>query len=165
MRPTWCCGRCPETTSGGVDCTCAGNPRCKGPLCACGHSALDHHGVDGRVRRDAGCLGDESREGWCRCPQTATSVAIAAHEAEVVGQILDLIDKLHYPANRDLDRTPICTQCHGKAGTHPCGCWQDTDLYPICGECGEQDVLYEWADYPCPTRRLTAEIRGELSHD
>lgn len=87
MRPTWCCGRCPETTSGGVDCTCAENPRCKGPLCACGHSALDHHGVDGRVRRDAGCLGDESREGWCRCPQTATSVAIAAHEAEVVALI------------------------------------------------------------------------------
>ena len=86
---------------------------------------------------------------------------IAAHEAEVVGSVLDRIDALHYPANRDLDRTPICTQCHGKAGTHPCGCWQDTDLYPICGECGEQDVLYEWADYPCPTRQLTNQIRQE----
>ena len=102
---------------------------------------------------------------WCgTSPERIAEIVrpvIAAHEAETVASVLDLIDKLHYPANRDLDRTPICTQCHGKAGTHPCGCWQDTDLYPICGECGEQDVLYEWADYPCPTRQLTNQIRQE----
>ena len=27
-RPPDCCGVCPETVSGGDDCTCAGNPRC-----------------------------------------------------------------------------------------------------------------------------------------
>ena len=29
-RPPECCGLCPPTTTG-YDCTCAGNPRCKGP--------------------------------------------------------------------------------------------------------------------------------------
>ncbi len=145
MRPTWCCGRCPETTSGGVDCTCAENPRCKGPLCACGHSALDHHGVDGRVRRDAGCLGDESREGWCRCPQTATSVAIAAHEAEVVGRILDRIDALH----AGIDALNVQVRPHGR-------------VVQVCVACGTDNG--NWQPHPCPTRRLTAEIRGELSH-
>lgn len=28
VRPSGCCGKCPLTTSGTYDCTCAGNPRC-----------------------------------------------------------------------------------------------------------------------------------------
>ena len=27
-RPIYCCGKCPETVGGGVDCTCLGNERC-----------------------------------------------------------------------------------------------------------------------------------------
>jgi cytochrome c553 len=104
---------------------------------------------------------DYSRERgtvWHHQAAAALSVALDA--------ILEPIEALHYPANRNFDRTPICADCHGKAGTHPCGCWAEYDRYPICGECGEQDHMpLESDDYPCPTRRLTAEIRGELSHD
>ena len=58
----------------GVDCTCLGNPRCRGVVCECGHPALDHHGIDGRERRDAGCQTRTMREDWCRCALTATQV-------------------------------------------------------------------------------------------
>ena len=29
-RPSVCCGVCPPIAGGGYDCTCEGNPRCKG---------------------------------------------------------------------------------------------------------------------------------------
>ena len=73
-RPDYCCGRCPEVVSGGVDCTCKDNPRCRGVICECGHGALDHHGTDGRMRRDAGCQTNTRRDDWCRCPYTAPEV-------------------------------------------------------------------------------------------
>ena len=46
------------------------------PRCECGHSAIDHHGLDGRVRGDAGCMGGPSltRDDWCRCHRTCTQV-------------------------------------------------------------------------------------------
>lgn len=79
-RPTYCCGVCPEMARGGYDCTCLGNPRCKGPVCPdCGHPALDHHGTDGRERRDSGCQTNTMRTDWCRCPLTATEAATHAH--------------------------------------------------------------------------------------
>ena len=43
-------------------------------VCACGHTALTHHGVDGRVRRDAGCQTNTRRDDWCRCPLTCLEV-------------------------------------------------------------------------------------------
>lgn len=84
-------------------------------------------------------------------------------KAEALDAILGPIEALHYPANRDFDRTPICADCHGKAGTHPCGCWAEYDQYPICGECGAQEHMpLESDDYPCPTRRACDQIRAEL---
>ena len=43
-------------------------------VCECGHTALTHHGVDGRVRRDAGCQTNTRRDDWCRCPLTCIEV-------------------------------------------------------------------------------------------
>ncbi len=92
------------------------------------------------------------------------------HEADaamavIVPAVTAQIRALHYPSRRDVDRTPMCPDCRGKAGTHPCGCWQEYDLWPVCGECGEQPTPYEDEDYPCPTVRLLdqieAAVRGE----
>lgn len=74
--------------------------------------------------------------------------------AVIVPAVTQQIRTLHYPANRDAERTPICRECRGRAGTHPCGCWQEYDLWPVCGECGEQPTPYEDEDYPCLTVRL-----------
>lgn len=60
---------------------------------------------------------------------------IAAHEAEVVGRILDRIDALHQREANPIPRSLVVHICSA-----------DRDYFP------------------CPTRRLTAEIRGELSH-
>lgn len=80
-RPLWCCGRCPETMRGTVDCTCRDNPRCEGPTCPdCGHNALKHHGVDHGEAVDKGCHAG-TRKDWCRCPLTATEAAKKAQEA------------------------------------------------------------------------------------
>jgi len=83
-RPSVCCGVCPETVSGRVDCTCRDNPRCDGPICRCGHPALLHHGEDGRPRRDAGCLKSTMHDDWCRCALTAEQV-LAARAAGTTG--------------------------------------------------------------------------------
>ena len=66
---------------------------------------------------------------------------------------------LHYPADNDLARTPRCEDCHGKAGTHPCGCWADMDREPVCGHCnqGHRGLPVAW---PCPT---IAALGGEQS--
>lgn len=94
---------------------------------------------------------------------------IAAHEAEVVGRILDRIDALHQPVhlvfawNTGLRRLEPCPTCGGKAGVHECGCWADEDVQYHCGGCTSPDGRHR-EPHPCPTRRLTAEIRGEMSH-
>lgn len=64
---------------------------------------------------------------------------VVAHEAEVVGRILDRIDALHQVHDHHLN---ACTTRCQQGGRCQCGSWF----------------------YPCPTRRLTAEIRGEMSH-
>lgn len=169
MRPTWCCGRCPETTSGGVDCTCAENPRCKGPLCACGHSALtDLRDALARkhaatIYRGARKVGGEPLAWETLSKHDQLSVyalmdpllpIIAAHEAEVVGSVFDRIDALHVEHR---DTHPDLA----KWITRPWFCCVRVQLGGIaetdCNACGEP--------HPCPTRRLTAEIRGEMSHD
>ena len=95
---------------------------------------------------------------------------LAAHEAEVVGRILDRIDALHQPVhlvfawNTGLRRLEPCPTCGGKAGVHECGCWADEDVQYHCDGCTSPDGRH-CEPFPCPTRRLTAEIRGEMSHD
>ena len=68
------------------------------------------------------------------------------------------VRELHQPCDNDRNRTPICEHCHGKAGTHPCGCWAPTDRQPVCAVCNEGDkgIRVEW---PCPTERaLNPEV-------
>ena len=71
---------------------------------------------------------------------------------------LDRVRALHYPADNDISRTPICETCHGKAGVHECGCWAPTDRQPVCGHCNEgwRGAAIPW---PCPTIRA---IYGEV---
>ncbi len=76
---------------------------------------------------------------------------IAAHEAEVVGGVLDRIDALHVEHDCERDGKDIRWECfiiHGGACAN----------VGRCRGCGLAQ------NAPCPTRRLTAEIRGELSH-
>ena len=70
---------------------------------------------------------------------------IAAHEAEVAGRILDRIDALH----AGIDALNVQVRPHGR-------------VVQVCVACGTDDG--NWQQHPSPTRRLTAEIRGELSH-
>lgn len=78
-----------------------------------------------------------------------------------VKYVTDRVRALHYAAYQDHGRTPICPDCHGKAGTHPCGCWRDEDVVPVCSICyeGWKFVPVNW---PCPTVRLLDEIDAEM---
>ena len=93
-----------------------------------------------------------SRE-FIRTTAAALPIAVRAVTARV--------RELHYAAYCDADRTPICSDCHGKAGTHPCGCWRDDDVVPVCGVCYE-GWKYIPVPYPCPTVRLLDQIDAEL---
>lgn len=47
----------------------------RGPMCGCGHLALDHHGQSHGERQDSGCMGAGSETpDWCRCPLTTEDV-------------------------------------------------------------------------------------------
>lgn len=87
---------------------------------------------------------------WCgTSPERIAEIVrpvIAAHEAEVVGQILDRIDALH----AGIDALNVQVRPHGR-------------VVQVCVACGTDNG--NWQPHPCPTRRLTAEIRGEMSHD
>lgn len=72
---------------------------------------------------------------------------IAAHEAEVVGSVLDRIDALHQSED-------VPTSQHYYCEPYECDRAGEGGMEPICTECR--------VDFPCPTRRLTAEIRGEM---
>ena len=69
----------------------------------------------------------------------------------MAGQV-EAVRKLHYAADNDVTRTPVCETCHGKAGVHECGCWAPEDCQPVCGHCNEGDKGISVA-YPCPTIR------------
>lgn len=68
----------------------------------------------------------------------------------------DLLRALHYPAYNDVNRTPLCENCHGKAGVHECGCWSEDDYEPVCGHC-YQGYKGMSVPYPCPTIRTVIE--------
>lgn len=60
-----------------------GHSRCvtpDNPQCACGHAALEHHGMDSRERPDAGCMGAGSSSGWCHCARTCDQVRTGTNE-------------------------------------------------------------------------------------
>lgn len=49
-----------------------------------------------------------------------------------------------------------CTTCHGKAGTHECGCWAESDTVHVCEACDQPGRTGRGA-WPCPTVRAIAE--------
>lgn len=73
--------------------------------------------------------------------------------------------ELHRPVEyafswRDgLHRYEPCQSCKGKAGTHPCGCWQDADREYECRQCSRLDGgKGVKVSYPCATARLLGDI-------
>ena len=66
---------------------------------------------------------------------------------------VEQVRALHYAADNDVTRTPVCETCHGKAGVHECGCWASEDRQPVCGHCNEGDKGISVA-WPCPTIRI-----------
>lgn len=94
---------------------------------------------------------------------------LAAHEAEVVGQILDRIDALHAKSTTRVYTERECQDgiCDDHYDPISGAIYCPSYLLDVCRECshyccddGDHDE-----PFPCPTRRLTAEIRGEMSHD
>ena len=87
---------------------------------------------------------------------------IAATDPAAVLDLLDRLDAaearlaavraLHYAADNDVRRTPVCETCHGEAGVHECGCWSPEDRQPVCGHCNEGHKCMSVA-WPCPTIR------------
>ena len=62
--------------------TCTDAPPIRTTVCDCGHTALAHHGLDGRTAPDAGCMAlPMLLPGWCECPKTASQVAEAVRDA------------------------------------------------------------------------------------
>lgn len=84
------------------------------------------------------------------------------HTLPVVAKaLLAPLRELHYAAYQDANRNPICPDCQGRAGTHPCGCWSKYDTVPVCGVCWEgwKFIAVTW---PCPTVRLLDAIEAEV---
>lgn len=81
----------------------------------------------------------------------AEALAVRA-ERDALAAKVEAVRALHYAADNDAARTPICETCHGKAGVHECGCWADRDREPVCGHCreGHKGMSVAW---PCPTLR------------
>lgn len=73
---------------------------------------------------------------------------LSAAKAAIVAPAL----ALHYPALNTPDRQPVCPDCWGRSGAHPCGCWNPgPDLEPVCGTCQTHDRHPHAVPYPCPT--------------
>ena len=72
--------------------------------------------------------------------------------AEAAEQTIQRVRAIHYAADNDLARTPVCSNCEGRAGVHDCGCWADEDRQPVCGHCNEgwKGASVPW---PCETIR------------
>lgn len=61
---------------------------------------------------------------------------------------------IHYPAYNDGDRTPLCPECNGAEGTHPCGCYSPEGVVEVvCGHCHTGGYHSYAIPYPCPTVR------------
>lgn len=82
----------------------------------------------------------------------AARLAEVEAERDALAAKVELVRALHYAADNDGARTPICETCHGKAGVHECGCWAERDREPVCGHCmdGWHGASVPW---PCPTIR------------
>lgn len=85
-------------------------------------------------------------------PAVVLALLDAAAERDALAAKIERVRALHYAADNDAARTPICETCHGEAGVHECGCWADRDREPVCGHCneGHEGTSVPW---PCPTIR------------
>ena len=87
---------------------------------------------------------------WCAGVGKVHTGCVEHSYAELAAQ-LEAVAALHYPADNTPGREPICPECEGRAGVHPCGCWTPDDRQPVCGHCnGYRDTSIPW---PCPTAR------------
>lgn len=127
----------------------------------------DFHGIT------RGIATPEQRRGW----EADFDRWLAAHEAEVVGSVLARIDALHQPhrvyteacSGWDAGRGEACDRPHieYRDGAE---CHFDGPYREVCQTCTREapDDGWDGSDepepHPCPTRRLTGEIRGEMSH-
>ena len=111
---------------------------------------------DERGRTSDMCAADHLRRELAHMTEARDTARQRVAELEAA---VERVRVLHYPADNDLARTPRCEDCHGKAGTHPCGCWADMDREPVCGHCnqGHRGLPVAW---PCPT---IAALGGEQS--
>ena len=92
-------------------------------------------------------------DGWTvAISEAAEDLFDAAAERDALAAKVERVRALHRPARNDTARSPICPDCDGKAGVHPCGCWADTDYEPVCAVCneGHKGMSVPW---PCPTIR------------
>ena len=99
------------------------------------------------------CDRDQDPEPACLIHDTSgEEVRGWRHLADVRAARIARVRALHYAADNDAARTPICETCHGKAGVHECGCWAERDREPVCGHCmdGWHGASVPW---PCPTIR------------
>ena len=76
----------------------------------------------------------------------------AAAERDALAAKVERVRALHRPAYNDVARSPMCEDCGGKAGVHPCGCWAENDYEFVCAVCN-QGTKNQSVPWPCPTVR------------
>ena len=91
-------------------------------------------------------------------PDALEAVKALTARAEAAEQTNQRVRAIHYAADNDLARTPVCSNCEGKAGVHDCGCWADEDRQPVCGHCNEG---WKGASVPWPCATVRALDGGE----
>lgn len=87
-----------------------------------------------------------------------SEIAMLTARAEAAEQTIQRVRAIHYAADNDLARTPVCSNCEGRAGVHDCGCWADEDRQPVCGHCNEG---WKGASVPWPCATVRALDGGE----
>ena len=80
----------------------------------------------------------------------------AAAERDALAAKVERVRALHRPAYNDVARSPMCEDCGGKAGVHPCGCWAEDDYEFVCAVCN-QGTKNQSVPWPCPTVRALDE--------
>ena len=99
------------------------------------------------LRQAVDHLRAEERHWWADTIMAAIETLTRDDSA---AEAIERVRALHYAANSDSARTPLCEECQGRAGVHPCGCWAEKDRQPVCGHCNAAG-LGQRVPWPCPT--------------
>ena len=94
-------------------------------------------------------------EPMCKVADIPDLLAAAA-ERDALAAKVERVRALHRPAYNDVARSPMCEDCGGKAGVHPCGCWAEDDYEFVCAVCN-QGTKNQSVPWPCPTVRALDE--------